>query len=251
MITTLFDWIILPPGIFICLMLMGLIIMPGLHRIGWLFLLTGLISLYVVSTPVITPIILDRVMQYPPFSTEAFARADPQAIVVLGAGRTMNAPEYNGETVNQETLVRLHYANYLQRQTGLPIFPVGGRIRQEGDSLAAHMQRILQSDYKAIVPWVEDESVTTYESAIFSYDVLNEKGIRRIVLVTHAWHLTRAVEAFTKAGFTVVPAPTGYWEKRGSYSQVRAWFPDIHALNANAVVMQEAIVRLWYRYLYY
>lgn len=225
--------------------------MPGLRRVGWLLLLAGIISLYVLSTPLITPIILAQSEQYPHFSLAASKELDPQAIVVLGSGRNLNAPEYDGETVNQETLARLHYANQLQRQTGLPIISSGGRVAQVGQPLSAHMQRILQRDYKAVAPWIEDESIATYEAAIFNFDLLNEKGIQRIILVTHAWHIARAVEAFSKVGFTVVPAPMGYWEKRGSYSALRAWFPDIHALHANSVAIEETIVRIWYRYLYY
>ena len=34
--------------------------------------------------------------------------------------------------------------------------------------------------------------------------------MQQIYLVTHAWHMPRAQLAFEHAGFSVIPAPTGY-----------------------------------------
>jgi uncharacterized SAM-binding protein YcdF (DUF218 family) len=40
--------------------------------------------------------------------------------------------------------------------------------------------------------------------------LLKDAGIRRIYLVTHAWHMPRAQLAFEYAGFTVIAAGTQY-----------------------------------------
>ena len=40
--------------------------------------------------------------------------------------------------------------------------------------------------------------------------MLRAAGVHRIVLVSHAWHLPRAIPLFEREGFVVVPAATGF-----------------------------------------
>jgi len=47
--------------------------------------------------------------------------------------------------------------------------------------------------------------------------VLNEKGWHRLVLVTDAYHLKRAMTLFTRMGFTVFPAPVA-WKDKDTWS---------------------------------
>jgi uncharacterized SAM-binding protein YcdF (DUF218 family) len=57
---------------------------------------------------------------------------------------------------------------------------------------------------------VESSSRTTYENAVNSAGLLNDRDIRRVVLVTDAAHLRRAVACFRKQGLDVVPCGCHY-----------------------------------------
>jgi uncharacterized SAM-binding protein YcdF (DUF218 family) len=89
----------------------------------------------------------------------------------------------------------------------------GGRIDwvESGDSPAGDMAVILQAlGVPDEAMWLEDRSRNTYESAVESWDILSEKDIQRIILVTSAQHMPRSVAFFEAQGFDVIPAPTDY-----------------------------------------
>ena len=58
--------------------------------------------------------------------------------------------------------------------------------------------------------WIEDQSRNTYENAIYSKNILANKGITEVLLVTSATHMPRSVALFQKAGMAVVPAPSDF-----------------------------------------
>lgn len=57
---------------------------------------------------------------------------------------------------------------------------------------------------------IEKASRDTYENAVFTKKILNPEPEDRWLLVTSAYHMPRAVGAFRKAGFTVVPFPVDF-----------------------------------------
>lgn len=135
--------------------------------------------------------------------------ADAQAIVVLGAGRIRNAPEYGMQDIpGPGALQRLRYAATLQRETGLPLLVTGGSPDGSSESEAAIMARVLEHDFSVPVKWQEELSNNTAENAQFSSRILRAAGIHRILLVTDAMHMPRAKRVFEQAGLDAVPAPT-------------------------------------------
>ena len=69
------------------------------------------------------------------------------------------------------------------------------------------MARSLADDFAAPPRWVETRSRDTWENARRSADLLRAAGIRTVYVVTHAWHMPRALLAFQRAGIEAVPAP--------------------------------------------
>jgi uncharacterized SAM-binding protein YcdF (DUF218 family) len=53
---------------------------------------------------------------------------------------------------------------------------------------------------------VEDQSRTTYENAVECRKLLEERRIRKVVLVTDAVHMFRALRSFRKQGIVAVPS---------------------------------------------
>lgn len=58
--------------------------------------------------------------------------------------------------------------------------------------------------------WLQSKSQNTYEDVLYSSQILKEKGINRIILVTSAMHMPRSIALFEKQGIQVVPAPTDF-----------------------------------------
>lgn len=174
---------------------------------GRLLAALSLIALLLFSLPIVGKALMTPLETYP-----ALAPADirnVQAIVVLAGGNYHAAPEYGGDTVGRATLERIRYGARLQRETGLPLLvtggaPLGGRPEAEA------MKESLVREFGVPVRWVEAASRDTAENASLSSPLLRAAGVRRIALVSHAWHLPRAVPLFEAQGFDVVPAPTAF-----------------------------------------
>ena len=110
------------------------------------------------------------------------------------------------------------------------------------------MQTVLERDFQVPVQWLEDRSHTTLENARLSHAILSAAGIRRIYLVTQAWHMPRAELAFERAGFEVIPAPTGYATR--FRVTVLDFVPDARALRDSSVFFHELLGIGWYRLIF-
>jgi uncharacterized SAM-binding protein YcdF (DUF218 family) len=95
------------------------------------------------------------------------------------------------------------------------------------------------------VRWAEGASDNTRENAKYSHQLLQKEGIRRIYLVTHAWHMPRSARVFRAAGFEVVPAPTAFTTRYRT--DMLSFVPRAEALRDSRVFLHELIGLLWYR----
>ncbi|MBY0270972.1 MAG: YdcF family protein [Burkholderiales bacterium] len=233
--------LLLPPGMLILLMAGGLALRRTRPRLATGLITGSLVALYVLSMPLTAHFLLT--CWEPPPSSAGTGKA--AAIVVLGGGKSHDAPEYGGDTVRGATLLRLRYAAHLQRRTGLPILVSGGSPEGSAPSEADLMRRALQNEFSVPVRWAEDGSANTLENARLSYRMLAAENIRSVYLVTHAWHMPRARLAFETAGFQVIPAATGYTTRyRLTILDV---LPSALALRDSALFFHEIIGIVWYR----
>ncbi|MDD5247412.1 MAG: YdcF family protein [Rhodocyclaceae bacterium] len=199
--------LVLPPAGPLLLAMWGLWLARRHPRLGRGIACVALLGLLALSLPPVADALMNSLEQRPPIMAQQLARA--QAIVILGGDGYDAAPEYGGDTVGRRTLERLRYGVYLQKRSGLPILVTGGAPfggRPGGDS----MKEALERDFGGKVKWVEDASRDTAENAAYSARLLKADGISRIALVSHGWHLPRAIELFERQGLEVFPAPTGY-----------------------------------------
>jgi uncharacterized SAM-binding protein YcdF (DUF218 family) len=201
--------LLLPPLGPLLLIALGLLLMRRRRRLGlataWCGVILGTLLVLPASVgALIAP--LERTAVLDPA-----AAAQAQAIVILGGGKRRNAPEYGSDTVNRLTLERLRYGARLARQTGLPLLVTGGSVEGDGSAEAHLMRESLERDFNVTVRWVEADSRDTRENARFSSRILQEAGIRRVVLVSHAVHLPRAQAEFAAAGIDTLPAPTAFF----------------------------------------
>ena len=232
--------LLLPPTSLILLAFLGLWLSRKHPRAGRTIAALSLTTLLILSLPVTSNALLQSQETAPPISDAQLK--DTQAIVILGGGKSNEAPEFgNEDTVNRWTLQRLRYGAYLRQQTGKPILVTGGGLfgeRPEADAMAETLQR----DFYAKDIWTEDQSKDTAENAAYSAIILKAHGIERIAIVSQAWHLPRAIKLFEQQGLTVYPAPTGYTKEDNE--PVIRWLPKASALDKSAIALKEYLGRL-------
>ncbi|MEO0315844.1 MAG: hypothetical protein RI928_2300 [Pseudomonadota bacterium] len=168
-----------------------------------------------------------------------------QAIVILGGGRSFAAPEDgNRDQPGAQTLVRLRHGARLHKFTGLPVMVSGGAPDRGGESEAAVMARALSEDFKIPVRWIEDTSENTAQNAAHAATILREAGIARVLLVTDAMHMPRAMQIFSKTGLAAIPAPTDF-RSRKSLS-VADFIPSAASLQSSHYALHEWVGMAWY-----
>jgi uncharacterized SAM-binding protein YcdF (DUF218 family) len=200
---------------------------------------SGVLLLWVLALPVVGGAML-RSLEGEPVAPADFTKA--QAIVVLGAGRYRDAPEYGGDTVGEATLLRLRYAARLHRESGLPLLVTGGKPDGGQLSEAEVMRRVLEDDFNVPVRWIEGTSNNTRENALLSAQLLQPEGVSTVLLVTHAWHMPRALQSFAEAGLLALPAPTVF--HRNS-PRLIDFLPS--GYSGSRIAMHEWIGLVWYR----
>lgn len=241
--------LLLPPGIIILLGLIGTFVIIWRRWFGGILIAVSFMALFILSVPLVGKRLLANIEA--PFRTQVLASdklpPDMQAIVVLGGGRDDGALEYGGDTVSGATLERLRYTARLARLTGVPVLVSGGSVFGEEVSEAALMQKVLEQDFSVRAKWQEDRSRTTFENAQRVKNIFVEAGIRRIYLVTHAWHMPRAQWAFVDAGLEVVPAPIGFTTvEKGDLSPL-GYLPSMGGLDASVTALRERLGLYWYK----
>ncbi len=238
--------LLLPPGL--CL-LPALLALPCRRnrRIVVLLLATSVLLFYGFSTPLVSRTLAGLLEhRYPALPADAPLAQEADAIVVPGCDRYANAPEYGSDEVSACTLMRLRYAAELHARSGLPLLLTGGRPMGEAESEAALMDRALRDHFGITARWLEQESHNTGENASRSAALLRGENLRRVVLVTHAMHMPRAVRSFRRHGLTPIPAPT-YFHSAPDHRP--AWFallPSGSALLASGMACYEILGLAWY-----
>jgi len=115
---------------------------------------------------------------------------------------------------------------------------------------AEPMEVALERSFGLSARWVEGKSRNTQENAVFSAKILRDEGIRKVYLVTHYWHLPRAVAAFEAAGLEPIPAPVGLVDADPETGWWSGLLPDADAFQAAENLWHEWIGRVWYRVRY-
>jgi len=243
LVTSILANALLPPFSLVLLILAGLVLLRRFPRFARTLIFFTAAALYALSTPWVSGMLLKSLEISRPIDLATPLEAD--AIVVLGGGRRTDAVEYGSDTVNALTLERLRYAAYLQRFSRLPLMVTGGMPGGGSQPEGRLMHDILVKEFKVPVKWVEDGALTTWDNARLSAPRLRQAGVKRIVLVSHAWHLRRAVPQFEGHGLDVVPAGTQFSDTRiDSYLSL---LPSALGLRDSYFALHEWLGILWYK----
>jgi uncharacterized SAM-binding protein YcdF (DUF218 family) len=198
--------LVLPPGGPLLLALAALLLLRRLPRLARALLAAALILLLALAMPLVANPLERAAEAYPLLDPTQLP--DAPLIVVLGGGTRRDSADPAGPTPTAATLERLAYAARLARLSGRPLLLSGGSP-SGAEPEALGMQRALLADFGLEARWLETRSRTTAENADETARLLAPLGIRRLLLVTSAAHMRRAVAEFRRAGLDPVPAPAG------------------------------------------
>jgi uncharacterized SAM-binding protein YcdF (DUF218 family) len=211
----------------------------------------GVGGFWLMSLPVVVQWGAKALEREAPLARDEWAtlaqRAD--AIVVLGAGRERGDLAWDSDQPTGVALQRERYTARLAKASGLPVLTSGGLHYDTPPTEARLMADSLQDDFGVPVRWQEGRSRTTWENAQFSAEVLLPQGIKRVVIVTQAWHMPRAVWSFKKAGFEVVPAPMGFLGVDNA-RPLGGWMPEFKSIWQSGQLLNEAVGQIGYSLFY-
>jgi uncharacterized SAM-binding protein YcdF (DUF218 family) len=234
---------ILPPlGLFI-LIALGWLIGWRWRRLGGVIAAVSFVALVVLSLPVTAGWLMAPLQIYPALDPGNLPN-EAEAIVILSADTQPLAPEYGVDIVGSATLERVRYGAYLHHGTGKPVLVSGGQVLPRTTPIAIQMQETLIKEFNVPVRWTEARSMTTHENAAFSGELLKRDGVSRVLLVTHAWHMRRAMAAFRAEGLEPIAAPTRFI--RRPLPLALDFVPNASSLRASYYAIHEWLGLLWY-----
>lgn len=232
----------MPPAGPLLLALIGLLLMRWRWLAGALLNLAGIAGLWFLGcNAVALGLAATLLPPVQPLDVKSAAMTQAQAIVVLGGGVHAQSPEYGTPQPSASTLERVRYAVWLARRTGKPLAFSGGvgwaSFTSASPTEAEAAGQLLAGDYGLQLRWADGAARDTGQSARVLAGTMGRDRIRRIVLVTHSWHMPRSIAAFEKAGFQVTPAPMDFPQRRGR--DLLEWLPSIEGMTLSRQVLRE------------
>jgi uncharacterized SAM-binding protein YcdF (DUF218 family) len=242
--------LLLPPLPLLLLIVVGARLMFSRRLLAWLLVLLGVSGIWLACTPAMGVLLTRALLSPPPAlsldTLRELKRAPDTAIVVLGSGRRLLAPEYGLSDLSPRSIDRLRYGLWLGRETSLPVAFSGGigHGGPAGPSEAQIAARIAEREFGRPLRWTEGDSRDTRENAMRTVALLEREGIKRVVLVTHDFHMRRAVRNFQRAAEQhggvpqVLAAPMGL-PTPGNGLRWNDWLPSAGGLVDTNLALHE------------
>jgi uncharacterized SAM-binding protein YcdF (DUF218 family) len=238
---------LLPPGVFVLILLISGLLL--LRRKSWKIGVLNCIIALLIWLSSLTPF-ADMLLAKREQGLLLPEKINGDAIVVLGGGISGDARDMSGSGVlTEDSLSRIVTAARLERKLKVPVLVSGGAVFKDTKPEARIMKRYLVDlgvPEDRIIE--ESKSRDTLENARYTRDICTRRGYRKIVLVTSAYHMKRAVTAFRKNGVEVIPYPAYIDERRTSYS-IMELLPSASAMTAVSNVVREYLGSLFYRFM--
>lgn len=250
-VTKLFEAVALPPGLLLVLVAVGLFLaLRKRTRSSIACVSAALLLGYLLSIVPVCDLLLGPLeSRYPPIDVRRLGSPAPSSVVVLSGGMVPDSPDMHYEaSPAPEYLKRLVYGAALARRLHLPLIISGGMI--EDDPTIGSLAEAGESALFAygLAPRhirLEQRSLNTWQNAA---DVEREYHPGRIILVTSAYHMPRAMYAFARHGISAIPAPTDYQVWHPRYN-LESFLPAASSLLSSAEAIKEWIGLLYYHLL--
>jgi uncharacterized SAM-binding protein YcdF (DUF218 family) len=211
-----------------------------------LFLLTMLfVVLVALSTPAVAYVGIGSLeWQHEPLEQRP---PDAEAIVVLASALRAAHELRPHDKLDEDSLRRCLYAADLYKQ-GKPctIIVCGGKEHSESPGCSVVMRDFLiELGVKPEHLLTDSSSETTHENAVECRRLLDEKRLRKILLVTDAVDMPRALGCFRKQGIDATPAACHFQATRFSGTWLH-YVPNLRSALKCQRVCHEWLGIAWY-----
>jgi uncharacterized SAM-binding protein YcdF (DUF218 family) len=238
--------LLIPPGLFVILLLIGAVFSRK-RRAQMAFLLFLASGIYLASiAPVANFLLSPLENQYTVPAMDDLRTSD--AYVVLGGGVNRKSVDIFGKgTLSSASTARLVAAFRLYRMARRPIIISGGpAYPSEVPESEVGKRFLVKLGVRNDHIMTETRSRDTQENAIFTKELCAGKGIRKIVLVTSAYHLERAILLFRPFFSDVIPCPSDLRTSMDE-ARVRDFFPETDSLYDTSIALRERLSILFYK----
>ena len=152
------------------------------------------------------------------------------AVVVLGAA--LAAPGVPGRVLHRRVRVGVDVVN----ASGAPFLVVSGGLTLHPPAEADVTRDLaIEAGVDADRIVVEDQARNTFENAVYTGRIMRDRGWDRVVVVTDAFHMRRALFVFRTLGLVAQAAPVvrgaedGAWAWYGGYARealalAKSWY---------------------------
>ncbi|WP_353684097.1 YdcF family protein [Thermodesulfovibrio sp. 3907-1M] len=222
---------ILPPGILILIFLFMAVLEKKKKFIRFLAILSALF-VYLISIEPVKDLLL-----YPLEKNYTVTeKLNADAIVILGGGI------YSLNSFTEDTSNRLLAGYRVYKKTRLPIIVSGSALEgKTPDSTAmAEMLKELGVESDKIIE--ESKSKDTAQNARYVSEICKEKNFKRVILITSAYHMERAVKLFKKTGLVILPYPADF--KRSNHYNIYSFLPKFGNFSLSSKAIREYIALL-------
>lgn len=262
--------LLLPVGL--CLLLQALaLVLRRRRRAALVVGVLALLMLWLPATPRIAEGLLSSLEQRHPARLAA-ASESADVIIVLGGGTTGRS-RFKPEVDLGPSGSRLLHGFRLYKAGKAPLLLLSGGSLWTRPTEAEQMRGVLSEwgvpDGAMIL---EDESRNTRENAVASLRLMQQRGFKRALLVTSAFHMPRALAIFQKeaarlsaqagpaalgeergvaaqqqgGALTIIPAATGVQVSGEHPYTVISWLPEVGALACSTLALHERMGILIY-----
>ena len=225
----------------------GAVLAARRRRAGLWLACAGVASLWLFSTPLVF-LAIGLPLERPYLGLQkAESLPEADAIVVLGGGMS-KAEDLEYPDMN-ESADRVWHAARLWKAGKAPLVVVSG-----SNDLAAAVPLLVDLGVPREAIAVDDMSRNTYENSRFTERLLAERGrasvgggAPSILLVTSAWHMSRASGNFARTSLRVMPAPCDFTVHNLLKSGFRWWHwlaPNPDVIGRSGCMAKEWLGRL-------
>ncbi|MFO8033190.1 MAG: ElyC/SanA/YdcF family protein [Desulfohalobiaceae bacterium] len=237
--------LLMPVPVILTMLFLGLFLtLIKMRRLGLVLLLAGSCLLLLLSTPFLPEKLLNDLEQ-----TYPVLQDPPQTkwILVLGGGARGEEGLPPASRLGEASLYRLAEGLRLAKAMPEAKLVTSGGSFSAGPSSARLMARTAEAwglDPERVV--VQEEPLNTAQEAEAMASRI--QGQERIILVTSAYHMPRAMQLFQAQGLEVVPAPTGHLVDPGrSQRHIGHQLPQAGYLRFAEKALWERLGLVWAR----
>ena len=235
-ISKLFTYLVLPPGIFIVILFTASIYAKRYKR----FFLFSAVAFYLLSNNIVSNLLLSPLEK--PYAKPPNIK-DADMVVVLGGGRIKGSSNL---PLSQGAFKRAMWGLMIAKQKNLPLLFSGGGIDSKYSEADAFMQTLnelskylkINIDKKQIL--IEKRSLNSFENAKYTKEILQKRGVSNpvIILVTSAYHMKRAIKLYRYFGIKAEPLATDFLVNHKKYNFFDI-LPHMGALKRSYIALHE------------